>query len=181
MKVVDLGGKVFPPRLLARKVTHLPIITQGDPCNVHGCSRCCKEALVTLTEGDIRRIVAAGHKVGDFLKSIGEYLSLHHGPNGCIFLIDDRCSIYSCRPVHCQTYPIIAAADGTPGRDQFCPYGNEFYLDPAAAKLNVEATTTEDLEAAERRAVFATDPSMDSLSRPLREKVGWVLGSDPSR
>jgi Fe-S-cluster containining protein len=92
-----------------------------------GCGNCCKDPLLPLTDSDIRRIVkhtgesAAvlvrwvdrnGIDMDDepeafvMLRQGKRVMVLKHEGGGCRYLdADDRCGIYSSRPLGCRIFP----------------------------------------------------------------------------
>jgi len=92
-----------------------------------GCGNCCKEPLLPLTDADVRRIMArTGDRPSEIVRWVGRdgidmddepeaFVRLRQGKrvmvlrqaNGrCRYLgRDDRCSIYSSRPLGCRIYP----------------------------------------------------------------------------
>ena len=92
-----------------------------------GCGNCCKEPLLPLTDADVRRI---SRKTGDTASDIVRWVDregidmddepeafvvlrqgkrvmvLRHERGGCRYLGEDnRCTIYSSRPIGCRVYP----------------------------------------------------------------------------
>jgi Fe-S-cluster containining protein len=92
-----------------------------------GCGNCCKEPLLPLTDFDVKRIAArTGDAPKDFvtwvdrqgidmddepegfviLKQGKRVMTLRHERGGCRYLDEeDRCSIYTSRPVGCRIFP----------------------------------------------------------------------------
>jgi uncharacterized protein len=92
-----------------------------------GCGNCCKDPLLPLTDADAKRIVArTGEPPETFLRWVDRHgiemgdepegfvslrqgkrvMVLRHGRNGCHFLgSDNRCTIYSSRPLGCRIFP----------------------------------------------------------------------------
>lgn len=78
-----------------------------------GCGACCSKepGYVWLTEKDIE--TAATHlnlSRNEFLKKYtrnvsGRYSLIEHPNYDCIFLKENRCSIYLSRPKQCRTFP----------------------------------------------------------------------------
>lgn len=96
-----------------------------------GCGNCCKEPLLPLTDGDVKRIATGtGEKPKDFIRWVDRHgiemddepegfvelrqgkrvMVLRHTSWGCYFLgKDNRCTIYGSRPLGCRIFPF----DGT--------------------------------------------------------------------
>lgn len=91
------------------------------------CGNCCKDPLLPLTDADVRRISA---RTGDPAEEIVRWVDRHgiemddepegfvslrqgkrvmvlrHGRRGCRYLgADDRCTIYTSRPLGCRIFP----------------------------------------------------------------------------
>lgn len=92
-------------------------------CNF--CGSCCKEMDIPITHYDIERIIKSGTTLEldmfiTFYPSTPEseysallyneystlFLSNNLSDNACIFLVDNKCSIYEHRPNTCRTWPI---------------------------------------------------------------------------
>ncbi|MBM4361707.1 MAG: YkgJ family cysteine cluster protein [Deltaproteobacteria bacterium] len=117
-----------------------------------GCGNCCREPLLPLTDGDVRRIMArTGDRATDLVRWVDRdgielddepeafvelrqgrrAMVLRHERGACRYLgPDSRCTIYEARPLGCRVYPF----DPTFGRDgklrrlrvvqaTDCPYG----------------------------------------------------------
>jgi Fe-S-cluster containining protein len=100
-----------------------------------GCGNCCKEPLLPLTDGDVKRIAkGTGEKPKDFIRWVDRHgiemddepegfvmlrqgkrvMVLRHTRWGCYFLgKDNRCTIYKSRPLGCRIFPF----DGTFKKD----------------------------------------------------------------
>lgn len=111
-----------------------------------------------LTEADIARLEALGHRREDFAMP-GEHgwlqLRTRDAPAGtttrpCVFLRDGRCSVYAERPQGCRVYPLVLDGDGRLVRDVDCPFRDEFPLDPAAKRRISRIVLTLDREAGRR-------------------------------
>ncbi len=102
---------------------HLPLL--NFRCT--GCGNCCRDPLLPLTDADLRRIVDNSRIApADVIKWVScrqidltsdseNFVSLHagrrvmvlrHQRGGCRFLgSDNRCTIYSFRPLGCRIFP----------------------------------------------------------------------------
>lgn len=98
-----------------------------------GCGNCCKEPLLPLTDQDVARIQErTGDDPKDFVRFIDRngidmddepeafvrlrqgkrVMILRHQAGGCRYLgDDDRCSIYSSRPLGCRVFPFDPSFD----------------------------------------------------------------------
>jgi hypothetical protein len=124
----------------------LPTLPQigarGNPCLDHGCSACCHDIEMLLTDADLERIAAARPGMDFWFRADDGYAQLRtrDGPPAaggegrpCIFLAPDgRCSIHEVRPEGCRLYPAVwddslrdAELD-----DLYCPHTDGFLLEP---------------------------------------------------
>ncbi|WP_394840657.1 YkgJ family cysteine cluster protein [Pendulispora brunnea] len=93
-----------------------------------GCGNCCKDPLLPLTQDDILRIIErTGDSPGHIAQVVDKHaihmddepeafamlrqgkrvLVLRHEKGRCIYLGDDnRCTIYTSRPLGCRIYPL---------------------------------------------------------------------------
>jgi Fe-S-cluster containining protein len=81
---------------------------------------------MTLTEGDVARIEAAGRRDFYFVNDDLD-LQLANVDGHCVFLVDGLCSIHDDRPEGCRLYPLIL--DLSVDRvvlDAVCPWAAEF-------------------------------------------------------
>ncbi len=79
-----------------------------------GCGQCCTgtPGYVYISEPDLHRL-AAHHKLSpeefaaQYTRLEGEYYILQDRPESydCVFLKDNRCSVYEARPTQCRTFP----------------------------------------------------------------------------
>lgn len=110
-----------------------------------GCGNCCKEPLLPLTDDDLRRIVRhTGERALDIVRFVDKnqidlddepesftelrqgrrVMVLAHGRRGCRYLgRDDRCTIYSARPLGCRVFPFdpLFSRDGKLRRLRLIP------------------------------------------------------------
>ncbi|MDF2550100.1 MAG: hypothetical protein K0S07_1167 [Chlamydiales bacterium] len=79
-----------------------------------GCGACCTKTpgYIWVSKEEIEKIatflkISLEEFASKYLRSIGNKLSLKELPvtYDCIFLKENRCSIYPVRPVQCGTYP----------------------------------------------------------------------------
>jgi len=120
-------------------------------CQSHDCSLCCRDREVVLTKKDITRLLTYGHyeqvfaRPSKHAKNIKELIFV----NGeCVFLKDDKCSVYDNRPTACRIFPYCF--DGRKGCvDDECPHADEFRED-AAFLSRAESGMREIIEDVER-------------------------------
>lgn len=103
-----------------------------------------------LTNADIRRIEALGHRGFHHLDD--ERVPVLNNHDGhCVFLgPDGRCTIYEHRPAGCRLYPLVWDRDleRVIRDDVVCPYTKEFPVDARreAELLRVLATLRKEAE-----------------------------------
>lgn len=122
-----------------------------DPCSRNSCVKCCCSLFAYVSEADIARIEAIGRDRRDFLEEVGEYRLLVMIDSHCIFLEEDRCSIYPSRPDICKPYPVVVLDLGRPELDVDCPYRDEFEITPELVQLAIATSDLLESEAASRR------------------------------
>lgn len=79
-----------------------------------GCGRCCtgKDGYVFLSSQDRSTLIdflkiSEKEFIDQFTRIVDGQLSLIDAPDSdhCIFLKNNRCSVYSARPIQCRTFP----------------------------------------------------------------------------
>ena len=74
-----------------------------------GCSHCCRQMLIVLGEDEVSLIAARLASMPENTR-VGLLTNLEHGrktgeeDTPCVFLLDNKCSIYDIRPIACRTY-----------------------------------------------------------------------------
>lgn len=125
----------------------------GLPCVAHVCTKCCYEAEMPLTEADMARLEALGHRRADFVVLDDESVAQLRMVDGhCYFLRSGRCSVHRERPIGCRLYPRVW--DQYTDRivlDEFCPFADEFPADAGVDRLVRSTLRTLYEEAAQRR------------------------------
>ncbi len=124
----------------------IPFVGAVDPCSRHGCSACCHDIEMILTEADLARLRAARPDDDFWFEADDGFLQLrtrdappargsHAAPGAtprpCIFLDPaGRCSVWADRPEGCRLYPAAwdeglrqAALDA-----DYCPHTEDFRL-----------------------------------------------------
>ncbi len=101
-------------RLNTIKDEELPWYSQGLRFKCTGCGKCCTGApgYVWVSEDEISAMAAElklniNEFANKYLRQVGSKYSLkeHSKTFDCIFLKDNKCTIYKARPVQCQTFP----------------------------------------------------------------------------
>lgn len=134
------------------------------PCIERGCSRCCHDTEMLLTEDDVARITAARPGLDFAFVAHDGYLQLRtrdgppsKGGSGrpCVFLDPQGlCSIHAVRPEGCRLYPAMWTDDLRRAEldAEGCPYTDGFLLSPMAADAVRRLAGRLHREAADRRA-----------------------------
>lgn len=130
---------------MTRDLPAIPFKGADPPCLARGCSLCCHDIEMLLTEDDLRRL--GRERPGEpfwFVADDG-YLQLktRDGPPAagghgrpCWFLAPDgRCSVHAARPEGCRLYPAVWADDLRAAEldADYCPHTDGFLLPPATA------------------------------------------------
>lgn len=100
--------------------------------NPNGCKKCsdfcCSDQDTILTQKDINRIKMLGYNSDFFVKKQGIFKFLKLNNDGyCVFLKENKCSIYDNRPYECKCFPLYAVSDNygiLTIRDE-CPFIDE--------------------------------------------------------
>lgn len=133
-----------------------------SPCQRLNCQRCCHETEMTLTEEDIRRIDALGHK--DYYQLKKGYLQMRNIDKKCFFLRDGFCLIHEDKPLGCKLYPQVLDTDRwVVMLHDFCPYTKEFHFDKEDGRRLKETIR---LEERERRLRLAGRKKKHGSNKP---------------
>lgn len=134
----------------ARRLVHNGRVKRSDPCRRHDCHRCCVDTEMTLTEGDVAELEAAGFSAFSRTRSDGDLeLVNHHGR--CVFLVDGQCRAYEARPEGCRLYPLVLDLGwDRVVRDELCPHGREFPITGGRSDRLRRSVAREGIEAEER-------------------------------
>jgi len=81
------------------------IARHRDKFNCQMCGNCCRLRIISVTDDDIKRISEKGYK--DFYAKKGNEYWMKRVKGRCIFLKDDKCSIYEIRPEICRKFPFF--------------------------------------------------------------------------
>ena len=117
----------------------------GNPCVDHNCSACCHDIEMLLTEADVERITAAGHRdfhdvaddgylqlrTRDGPPAAGSHAAPGATPRPCMFLdAAGACTIHAVRPEGCRLYPAVwdDALRGAELDSDYCPHTDGFLL-----------------------------------------------------
>lgn len=117
----------------------LPTVA-GSPCEQHGCSACCHDIEMLLTEADLKRLRRIRPEEAFWFLADDGHLQLHNrdapaAPGGhgrpCWFLDETgKCSVWADRPEGCRLYPAIwdeGLRAATLDAD-YCPHTDGFRL-----------------------------------------------------
>ena len=109
---------------MSMPVRHLPVLQNWD---CHGCSNCCREYDVPVTDAERQRIEAQGWQrdpeIGDLPLFVrqgrwSKSYRLFRGDRGCVFLSpDNRCRLHErygaeAKPLACRLYPFVLVPAG---------------------------------------------------------------------
>ena len=112
----------------------------NSPCLMNGCSLCCRDTKMPLTNAEAIKIAqVTGKNIEDFTKPLSEtegVLQLANNPStrACVFLETNSadikapgtCTIHENRPEGCRIYPVILDEDDNAWMDYLCPYPDDF-------------------------------------------------------
>jgi len=97
-----------------------------EPCERHGCVKCCKEAEVPLLNEDIDRIRMLGYYDAFFTQEDSGVKTMRRLDGKCIFF-QEHCEIYAHRPEFCRFVPLTYDASTHQAiYDENCCYAHEF-------------------------------------------------------
>jgi Fe-S-cluster containining protein len=91
-----------------------PWFKEGLKFKCTGCGKCCtgSPGYVFLSRTDLERLsshfsLSETDFIKKYTRKVGTRLSLIDRPKtaDCIFLVDNRCSVYEARPIQCRTFP----------------------------------------------------------------------------
>jgi Fe-S-cluster containining protein len=110
---------------------------EQNPCLKNGCSVCCRNTQMPLTNEDAKRISAiSGLNINEFAIKNDGFLQLVNNPKtkACVFLKTNSdeisasgiCSIHDFRPRGCQIYPVIIGENEKIITDEICPQREKF-------------------------------------------------------
>ncbi len=126
------------------KLAEIPVRGRS-PCLAKGCSACCHDNEMLLTESDVARIRAARPGVDFFFQNADGFLQLRTkdappampgAGRPCVFLAaDGRCTVHDVRPEGCRLYPAVwdAEAERAILDGEYCPHTDGFSL-PSATR-----------------------------------------------
>lgn len=148
----------------------------GDiPCRL-GCNYCCKDERIVLTEKEAVLVIKHVEEQLDAEQKVKVIASIQAAtPTSdqasvpCAFLIDERCSIYSSRPIACRSYFSRSAAS--------C---HDFYLDKArmpqrfSAPKMVEMAVREVTRAAKYSKLYEMNALMQRIYADPAKPAQWV-------
>lgn len=125
----------------------------SNPCMDHGCSKCCEDTQMPLTNEDTARLAALGHDIAAFSRIDEHNERLLANVNGvCFFLKGGKCSVYNSRPAGCRIYPFVLGPGDAPERDVDCPWREEFVERPGTSTNLLRIVRTVQRESQEDRS-----------------------------
>jgi Fe-S-cluster containining protein len=100
-------------------VRSLVMYRHRDRFKCAACGDCCRFRTTPIEKADVKRLEAAGYK--DFYEIKGD-MRLRRQRGKCIFLKDDKCSVYEHRPTVCREFPFFKEYGIGYARNlRFCP------------------------------------------------------------
>ena len=107
------------------------------PCIPMGCSACCRETTMPLTEAEAKRLSRrTGMALETFTWENNGILTLLNDEKtrACVFLLtassdtnaEGICSVYEVRPEGCRKYPIVLNSNDDAILDEGCPHRQDF-------------------------------------------------------
>ena len=110
-------------------------LARGMICVRHKCVECCLETRMPLSNLDLKRILKLGYKLECFAVKTDGGWRLKNNCGRCVFLVEERCSIYPNRPEGCRLYPLVYNENlKKVVIDPLCPYGHLFKIQRNDAK-----------------------------------------------
>lgn len=150
----------------------------GDiPCRL-GCSYCCKDERITLTEKEAVLVVAhiesqlvAEQKARVVASILASAPTSDQASVPCAFLIDERCAIYESRPLPCRSYFSRSVSS--------C---HDFYLDKSrmpqrfSAPKMVEMAVREVTRAAKYSKLYEINTLLQRIYADPAKPAQWAAG-----
>ncbi len=107
------------------------------PCIPTGCSACCRETTMPVTEAEAKRLSRrTGMALEAFTWENNGVLTLLNDEKtrACVFLLtasadlhaEGICSVYEVRPEGCRKYPIVLNSNDDAILDEGCPHRADF-------------------------------------------------------
>ncbi|MEA2070060.1 MAG: YkgJ family cysteine cluster protein [Asgard group archaeon] len=98
-------------------------IKLGGQCSNFTCAKCCIDTEMILSQVDIQRLMERGYEQDSFCYQDDDgFFRLRNSNGQCVFLKENRCTIYDIRPQGCRFYPLIYDLDKKAVLvDQDCP------------------------------------------------------------
>ena len=107
------------------------------PCIPTGCSACCQETTMPVTEAEAKRLSRrTGMQLDSFTWENNGVLTLLNDEKtrACVFLLtassdvsaEGVCSVYEVRPEGCRKYPIVLKPKDEAILDEGCPHREHF-------------------------------------------------------
>jgi hypothetical protein len=91
-----------------------PWFAEGLKFQCTGCGKCCtgSPGYVFLSESDLNRLASHFHLspqqfADQYTRQVEDQYALidRPGSGDCVFLSQNKCTVYEARPVQCQTFP----------------------------------------------------------------------------
>lgn len=163
---------------MAPKLPSIPLAGRDSPCLARGCSVCCHDTEMLLTEADVLRLAVARPGLDFAFVADDGFLQLRTrdappapGMAGkpCVFLDGaGRCSVWDDRPEGCRLYPGVWDGDALRAHldADHCPHTDGFLLPRSTQDAVARLAARLQAELAARQAKTAAQPprGRDGLS-----------------
>jgi len=116
-------------------------------CLHYGCTKCCMDTKMPLSNSDITRIKELGFHEDSFIIERNGTPHLKNQSDRCVFHDGKRCTIYNYRPEGCRLYP--AVFDENKRKvilHLYCPHHRKFQLKPHTSRGVINLIRKLDLE-----------------------------------
>ncbi|MFH1056134.1 MAG: YkgJ family cysteine cluster protein [Candidatus Altiarchaeota archaeon] len=96
------------------------LYVRRDKFRCRMCGTCCRFSVIPLTPEDVKRLEVGGYK--DFSEKRNGELALKRLNGRCLFVKDDKCTVYEHRPQVCREFPFFKLYGiGYAEKASFCP------------------------------------------------------------
>jgi len=119
----------------------------NDVCVHYGCTKCCMNTLMQLSNSDIARIKEQHFSEDFFILKRKGSRHLKNLSGRCVFHNGKRCTIYDFRPEGCRLYP--AVFDENKGKVVLhldCPHHGKFHLARETSREVIDLIRKLDIE-----------------------------------
>lgn len=118
----------------------------NNVCIHYGCTKCCMNTKMPLSNSDIARIKELGFQETFILERNGSH-QLKNLSGRCIFHNGKRCTIYNYRPEGCRLYPAVFDENTRKVVLHLdCPHHGKFELTPEISREVINLIRKLDIE-----------------------------------